>query len=800
MKRAIAAVLLVLPPAARAQLLGRTTVAAVGGANALSPPAARHLVRTASGTYVLALQRDRAGVDPGLVLYQSADDGRTWSLLNTLAADPAARQTADLIAVGDDVALVRSFDAPSIVPDAALDPGRQVYFQWWRSDGLGGWSAEPPVLVFDPPAGSAYHRAELAIDASGRIWVQAFRRGAAACDPISDVRCAKCFETANGDNYANDVVVAVSSDGGRTFSPAQTLAQTLCRAGGRLISLGTRLLLIWNDYSANLNGSAIATRFLVRDDLDPEDLWSAPRDAFPRLPVDGIYHGAAMSAVADGGGGLHLVYKDQNELRLWYRYFDGERFHPRVQVDDSAGDWALQPASSLVGGELFILDNHVTPGGYQTRMWRLSDGLGAAAATTLEDESAFYGYPSMPETLPGDATSIAYLHSRTPAPDDPGAEISLRIAPGRPGVEVTLASPSLESDGFAGSLAVAVVPQNGYSGDVSLSIAGAPAGSDVAFAQPVVSLTGSAAIATLTLEPGTAANGDYSLTLTAVFARGQVSTPLTWSIERPGPAASLSTDGSAVLLAAGTSADLAVRVRPLAWFADRIGLAIAGLPAGVHAKIAPSSVLPGESAIITLSADANAADAAADCTVTLTAPPMESSIGFRLVVLRAPRAALTSPGDGAVLSGAVAVEIADEVSALTTTAAVELLVDGRAIAAAPTAPARFTWDTTAVPDGSHRLSPRVRDAAGTVAEGTTVLVTVDNAVVSDAGSAIASIDAGAAGGVAAPTGCSSAGVQPLAAIAAALIALARRRRPRPATAKRTVRGSRPIASNRNRIG
>ncbi|HEY6909314.1 MAG TPA: Ig-like domain-containing protein [Myxococcales bacterium] len=781
MKRAIAALLLVLPPAARAQLLGRTTVAAVGGANALSPPAARHLVRTASGTYVLALQRDRGGAPSGLVLYQSADDGRTWSLLDTLDADPAARQTADLIAVGDDVALVRSFDAPSIAPDAALDPGRKVYFQWWRSDGQGGWTAEPPVVVFDPPAGSAYHRAELAIDGAGRIWVQAFRRGPAACDPLGEARCAMCFETANGDNYANDVVVAVSGDGGLTFSAPQTLAQTLCRAGGRLISLGTRLLLLWNDYSANQNGTVIATRFLVRDDLDPEDFWSAPRDAFPRLPADGIYHGAAMSAVADGEGGLHLVYKDQNELRLWYRHFDGERFHARVEVDDSAGDWALQPASSLVGGELFILDNHVTAGGYQTRMWRLSAGLGPAAATTLEDESAFYGYPSMPETLPGDATSIACLHSRTPAPDVPGAEISLRIAPGPPGVEVALASPSLESDGFPGSVAVALVPENGYSGEVSLSVAGAPAGSDVAFAPAAVSLPGTAATATLTLEPGTAANGDYPLTLTAAFAGGQVSTPLTWSIERPPPAATLSTDR--FLLAAGTSADTAVRLLPLAWFAGRIGVAISGLPAGVQAKIAPSAVLPGERAILTLSADANAADASADCTVTLTAPPMESPVGFRVSVLRAPKAALTSPADGALVSGSVAVEIAGEVSALTTTASVELLVDGRSVARAATAPARFTWDTTAVSDGTHRLSPRVTDAAGGVAEGAPVVVTVDNAVVSDAGTAAGSADAGAAPGVAASGGCSSAGVEPLATVAAALMALARRRRPRPGAAK-----------------
>jgi Big-like domain-containing protein len=780
-KRAIAAVLIVVPLAARAQLLGRTTVAAVGGANALSPPAARHLVRTASGSYLLALQRGGTALQPGLVLYQSDDEGRAWSFLDTLAADPAARQTADLVVVGNDVALVRSFDAPSIVPDAVLDPGRQVYFQWWRFDGEGGWSADPPVLVFDPPAGSAYHRAEVAIDSLGRIWVQAFRRGATACDPLSDTRCARCHETINGDNYPNDVVVAVSSDGGRTFSPAQTLAQTVCRAGGRLIRLGTRLLLLWNDYSANQNGTVIGTRFMVRDDVAPDGFWAAPGDAFPDLPVDGIYHGAALSEVADGEGGLHLVYKDQNEQRLWYRHFDGKGFGARVEVDDSAGDWALQPATSLVGGELFVLDNHVTAAGYQTRMWQLSKGLGAAAATTLESESEFYGYPSMPETLPADVTSIAYLHSRTPAADLAGAEVSLRIAPGPPGVELTLASPSVDSNGLPGSVAVSLVPKNGYSGDVSLSVGGAPAGSDVAFAEPVVSLPGNGATTTITLAPGTAANGDYRLTVTAAFAGGRTAAPLTWSIARSAPATVLSSDGATVLLEAGTSANVKLQMRPLAWFADRIGLAISGVPAGVHAEISPSSALPGQSAVLTLVADANVADESADCTITLTAPPMASSIPLRVDVLRAPTAALMSPADGAVLSGAVAVEIDDDVSAATTTATVELLVDGQPVAAAAASPARFTWDTTAVRDGSHQLLPRITDALGGVAEGTAVMVTVDNAVVSDAGTSSGAVDAGAAASVSAPAGCSSAGAQPLAAIAAALVVFARRRRARRGT-------------------
>jgi hypothetical protein len=77
--------------------------------------------------------------------------------------------------------------------------------------------------------------------------------------------------------------------------------------------------------------------------------------------------------------------------------------------------------------------------------------------------------------------------------------------------------------------------------------------------------------------------------------------------------------------------------------------------------------------------------------------------------------------------------------------------------------------------------PRITDALGGVAEGTAVMVTVDNAVVSDAGTSSGAVDAGAAAGVSAPAGCSSAGAQPLAAIAAALVVFARRHRARRGT-------------------
>src|SRR6267143_676396 len=195
----------------------------------------------------------------------------------------------------------------------------------------------------------------------------------------------------------------------------------------------------------------------------PSSPWARPSAA----PADGIYHGAAMSAVVDGTS-VHVVYKDQNQMRIWYRRFDAATgtFGARVQIDDSAQDWALQPATTLRDGELFVLANHrLSEARYETRMWRLSSGFGAAQATALPPDDAFHGYPALPETVPAWVRTLPYVHARAPTAAGAGEEVAVRIALDPPAAVLSLeAGRAILPAGKAVAVRVDTAPMSGLAG------------------------------------------------------------------------------------------------------------------------------------------------------------------------------------------------------------------------------------------------------------------------------------------------------------------------------------------------
>src|SRR5512146_2939913 len=138
--------------------LTSNAIAPIGVGNALTLPAQRHLVRIGS-TMLLALQQDYAG-DEGLGMFRSDDDGATFTRIGAIQGDPSHRDEADMVVVGEDIALVYSWEGPTLEGSTAHD----VYFQWWRHRN-GTWSPDAPGRVFDSTSNAnGYYRAKIAID------------------------------------------------------------------------------------------------------------------------------------------------------------------------------------------------------------------------------------------------------------------------------------------------------------------------------------------------------------------------------------------------------------------------------------------------------------------------------------------------------------------------------------------------------------------------------------------------------------------------------------------------------------
>ena len=311
-------------------------------------------------------------------MFRSDDDGGSFRRIGAIQDNPIDRDTADLVVVGSDIALVYSYEGPELTGSTAHD----VWFQWWRQRS-GSWSPDPAVRVFDSTSGAnGYYRAELAIDSVGRIWVQSF------------------FLENDGSSTG---AIALSSDGGAHFSTQAPLVKLPFRGGGRLSSLGSKLLFVYDGHD---DGSH-AAHFRIRNDSAPVGSWGAEQLAFS----EGIYHGAALSAVTDGHGGMHLAYKDKDQL-LWYRFFDGAGFGARQLIED-VGEWELQPAITRVGDDLAIFYNRVIASGFddEVRVRTLHAGQ-LSAPTVLDSSLGVQGLPGVGRRAADDGDECALLLRR----------------------------------------------------------------------------------------------------------------------------------------------------------------------------------------------------------------------------------------------------------------------------------------------------------------------------------------------------------------------------------------------------
>jgi|GEM_PF-2110462 VCBS repeat-containing protein len=94
----------------------------------------------------------------------------------------------------------------------------------------------------------------------------------------------------------------------------------------------------------------------------------------------------------------------------------------------------------------------------------------------------------------------------------------------------------------------------------------------------------------------------------------------------------------------------------------------------------------------------------------------------------APTTSITSPANGATVSGSINVQASASDNIGVTK--VEFYLDGTLKSTATTSPYAWSWATTASANGSHTLTTKAYDAAGNVGTSSAVAVTVSNAVTS----------------------------------------------------------------------
>ncbi|HEY2028328.1 MAG TPA: hypothetical protein VGH20_03875, partial [Myxococcales bacterium] len=371
-------------------LLAAANVTDIAVGNALTLPSARHVVRidTKDGrppTWLLAMQQDGADAH-WLSFYRSNDEAQTWSYYAPIQDTSTDRDEADIALAGNDVAMVYSYEGPDIFGSTAHD----VYFQWWRYDGAGNWGPTAPVRVFDSASSTtAYLRAMIAIDSLNHIWIWAQRLNA---------------------DGTFTMVMSVSTDGGNSFVAQPALDTFADRPGGRIMPVGGgRVMLLYSTHGVDPGFMRL------RNDTDPLGTWGARQAVFP----EGIYHGAALSAVDDGSGGVQLVYKDVNEDLLYRHWANGA--WSASQLIDNSEDWAMQPALTRVGTDLVLFWNHMlaTNTNYHFQYRTISNGV-LGPTVLLDGTSGFKGYPAAVAVLPNTVPAVPCFYGDTPDANSSG--------------------------------------------------------------------------------------------------------------------------------------------------------------------------------------------------------------------------------------------------------------------------------------------------------------------------------------------------------------------------------------------
>jgi uncharacterized membrane protein len=182
-------------------------------------------------------------------------------------------------------------------------------------------------------------------------------------------------------------------------------------------------------------------------------------------------------------------------------------------------------------------------------------------------------------------------------------------------------------EGTSGGTGIAITTTGGFGGQIALAASGQPTGVTVAFNPATVTGAGSSTL-TATVAAGVP-QGTYALTVKATS--GNLSKTLVINLVVVAPGYALTVSGP-VTATQGGSGSATLTAAASGGFSGTIALTASGLPAGVTASFAPTTITGGGTAKLTLAASSSARVGTYTVSVTGTSGTVTRAVPVTLTV------------------------------------------------------------------------------------------------------------------------------------------------------------------------
>jgi hypothetical protein len=183
--------------------------------------------------------------------------------------------------------------------------------------------------------------------------------------------------------------------------------------------------------------------------------------------------------------------------------------------------------------------------------------------------------------------------------------------------------------GASGTSTISTAVTNGTAQSIALTAAGLPSGATAQFSPTTVNAGGNS---TLTLAAGASTPaGTYTVTITGTSPMASHSTTVSFTVSATNDF-TLTVDPASVSVAPGAQGTTTVTTAVASGTGENIALTVDGLPPGVTATFAPTSVTAGNTSTLTLAVDGSALVGTYSLTVTGTSPSTSHQASLSLVI------------------------------------------------------------------------------------------------------------------------------------------------------------------------